>query len=582
MGVDVDYLRELVAYWAEEFDWAGRSRRPRRGAARPASPSTGWGSTPSTSERAGPGAARAAAGPLPRLARRLLALRQGDRAAHRSAAHGGDPSRRVRRGRPGHARLRVLRQADAVTGLAGCRRPVGRAHGRSGLSAIRRRRRRHGQPCRAVPRAGAPGPGRRRAPHRRAVARTPAIPPTSPTEERAWIDGAMTWGATEGAYAAMHRTKPPDRRGGPDVAGRAGRAWIVEKLQAWSDCGGDVEWRFTKRRDPHAGHHLLVHRHHRVVHAHVPGQRGDPAGPARPPGRGAVRLRDLRRRRRAAAAGLAGPRRERGSRHRAATGWALRGVRGARALRRRAREFFRPFRNLPALPDRPASLGRPRCAPCGPGSAPLAEPGRRLAHQPDRGAARARLRSPSAACSRRQERQDRADDSAHHEPADAPAPAQAPRDGPQGLRRRGRCPAVAGVRAPVSMPGAGPRFIASISRRSFSMSSESAMPPIVPRVDSARDRLCQTASGRPTVRPGKGPPGGRRPARGFTGDQGPGDDRVGRQHPGGACRTARAGHEGGLDRAGVGACPQEIRRLGERRASTHLDVHLVGVQQVQA
>jgi hypothetical protein len=27
-------------------------------------------------------------------------------------------------------------------------------------------------------------------------------------EERAWLQRAAAWGATEGAYAAMHRTKP--------------------------------------------------------------------------------------------------------------------------------------------------------------------------------------------------------------------------------------------------------------------------------------------------------------------------------------------------------------------------------------
>jgi pimeloyl-ACP methyl ester carboxylesterase len=58
--------------------------------------------------------------------------------------------------------------------------------------------------------------------------------------------GAADWGAAEGAYAAMHRTKHQTAafRLTDSPAGLA--AWIVEKLRAWSDCDGDVERRFTK------------------------------------------------------------------------------------------------------------------------------------------------------------------------------------------------------------------------------------------------------------------------------------------------------------------------------------------------
>ena len=76
IGTDLDYLRELVAYWADEFDWtaqeAALARLPRFRVqlgdlrihfvhARAVTP-------------AGPGAA---AGPHPRLARLLLALHEG-------------------------------------------------------------------------------------------------------------------------------------------------------------------------------------------------------------------------------------------------------------------------------------------------------------------------------------------------------------------------------------------------------------------------------------------------------------------------------------------------------------------------
>lgn len=64
--------------------------------------------------------------------------------------------------------------------------------------------------------------------------------------ERAWIQGAMAWGAGEGAYAAMHRTKPQTAAVGLHDSPAGLAAWIVEKLWAWSDCDGDLERRFTK------------------------------------------------------------------------------------------------------------------------------------------------------------------------------------------------------------------------------------------------------------------------------------------------------------------------------------------------
>ncbi|MFJ7966566.1 epoxide hydrolase family protein [Streptomyces sp. NPDC096324] len=65
-------------------------------------------------------------------------------------------------------------------------------------------------------------------------------------EERAWMARAAAWGGAEGAYAAMHRTKPQTAAVGLTDSPAALAAWIVEKLRAWSDCDGDVERSFTK------------------------------------------------------------------------------------------------------------------------------------------------------------------------------------------------------------------------------------------------------------------------------------------------------------------------------------------------
>ncbi|MFE4689746.1 epoxide hydrolase family protein [Streptomyces sp. NPDC056749] len=65
-------------------------------------------------------------------------------------------------------------------------------------------------------------------------------------QERSWIEGTKAWGATEGAYAAIHRTKPQTAAFGLSDSPAGLAAWIVEKLRAWSDCDGDIERSFTK------------------------------------------------------------------------------------------------------------------------------------------------------------------------------------------------------------------------------------------------------------------------------------------------------------------------------------------------
>ena len=65
-------------------------------------------------------------------------------------------------------------------------------------------------------------------------------------EERDWLASAAVWGQAEGAYSALHRTKPQTAAVGLTDSPAGLAAWIVEKLRAWSDCDGDVERSFTK------------------------------------------------------------------------------------------------------------------------------------------------------------------------------------------------------------------------------------------------------------------------------------------------------------------------------------------------
>ncbi|HKQ41639.1 MAG TPA: alpha/beta hydrolase, partial [Pseudonocardia sp.] len=60
------------------------------------------------------------------------------------------------------------------------------------------------------------------------------VPDDLTPEERDWLAGAAAWGATEGAYAAMHRTKPQTAAFGLTDSPAGLAAWIVEKLQSWS------------------------------------------------------------------------------------------------------------------------------------------------------------------------------------------------------------------------------------------------------------------------------------------------------------------------------------------------------------
>ena len=64
-------------------------------------------------------------------------------------------------------------------------------------------------------------------------------------EERAWMADMAAWVATEGAYMAMHRTKPQTAAVGLTDSPAGLAAWIVEKMRAWSDCGGDISRSFT-------------------------------------------------------------------------------------------------------------------------------------------------------------------------------------------------------------------------------------------------------------------------------------------------------------------------------------------------
>lgn len=67
----------------------------------------------------------------------------------------------------------------------------------------------------------------------------------SPAESD-YLRRVRMWEKAEGAYAEIQGTRPQTIAYALNDSPAGLLAWIVEKFRAWSDCGGDVESRFTK------------------------------------------------------------------------------------------------------------------------------------------------------------------------------------------------------------------------------------------------------------------------------------------------------------------------------------------------
>ena len=79
-----------------------------------------------------------------------------------------------------------------------------------------------------------------------AVRRDTAAPAGATDEERAYYRELQQWLREETAYQQIQGTKPQTLSFGLTDSPAGLAAWIVEKFRTWSDCGGDVECRFSK------------------------------------------------------------------------------------------------------------------------------------------------------------------------------------------------------------------------------------------------------------------------------------------------------------------------------------------------
>jgi pimeloyl-ACP methyl ester carboxylesterase len=69
----------------------------------------------------------------------------------------------------------------------------------------------------------------------------------APTQdERRFLAACESWYDEEGAYAHLQRTRPATAGFALTDSPVGLAAWIVEKLRAWSDCGGDLERRLPR------------------------------------------------------------------------------------------------------------------------------------------------------------------------------------------------------------------------------------------------------------------------------------------------------------------------------------------------
>ena len=73
------------------------------------------------------------------------------------------------------------------------------------------------------------------------------IPDSPPSEEeRGWLETTARWSAEEGGYSAIQGTRPMTLAYGLSDSPLGLAAWILEKFRAWSDCDGDPLSVFTR------------------------------------------------------------------------------------------------------------------------------------------------------------------------------------------------------------------------------------------------------------------------------------------------------------------------------------------------
>lgn len=72
------------------------------------------------------------------------------------------------------------------------------------------------------------------------------VPDDLSPEEETFVASAQAWTTSEMAYAMEHSSKPQTLAFGLNDSPAGLAAWVIEKFRTWSDCGGDLESRFSR------------------------------------------------------------------------------------------------------------------------------------------------------------------------------------------------------------------------------------------------------------------------------------------------------------------------------------------------
>jgi microsomal epoxide hydrolase len=244
-GASLAYMQELVAYWRDGYDWRAHEARLNRWKQFTVAlggidlhfvhePGVGPNPLPLVLSHGWPGS-------IVEFERLIPMLTD-------PARFGGDPADAFTvvapslpgyafSFRPGQPRLGVVEMADLfaalMTDVLGYRRFA--AQGGDWGAFI--------SAC-----LGAAYPDRLAGIHVNLLAvRRDVAPPATPTEdERRYLDQLAHWLREETGYMQIQGTKPQSLAYGLTDSPAGLAAWIVEKFRTWSDCGGDVERRFSR------------------------------------------------------------------------------------------------------------------------------------------------------------------------------------------------------------------------------------------------------------------------------------------------------------------------------------------------
>jgi microsomal epoxide hydrolase len=78
------------------------------------------------------------------------------------------------------------------------------------------------------------------------IRRDPSLPANPTPEQVAYAERVHWWQSEETGYTVIQGTRPQTLAYALTDSPVGLAAWIVEKFRAWSDCGGEIESRFSK------------------------------------------------------------------------------------------------------------------------------------------------------------------------------------------------------------------------------------------------------------------------------------------------------------------------------------------------